>query len=326
MKKRLQRPLGFTLIELLVVIAIIAILIALLLPAVQQAREAARRTQCKNNMKQIGLALHNYHDVNFRFPPFFVTAKSMGDGNARKVKDAAHRANWMVFILPYIEQVNLYDDWNMNVPAKDNAGRSENIAAYQCPSDGNTSNPYTAWEGTWARCSYGMNVAPCSTNYHNDARNGDGGIGGHNFCVTIGGIKDGTSNTVAVDEIRAGINNIDLRGTWALPGLSNGTAGLVGDDFRPNHCQGNPDDQEDCSAAGLVGNAGNNQKCMGCWNGSVTNQMQARSLHTGGVQVLMADGAVKFFSNNIDSHSNCNNPRGVWQALHTRAGGETVSP
>ena len=104
LRKRWPRA-GFTLIELLVVIAIIAILIALLLPAVQQAREAARRTQCKNNLKQLGLAIHNYHDVSRTFP----FASMLGrDFNA---------SSWGIQILPHLEQSNLWDKWNSNIPA-----------------------------------------------------------------------------------------------------------------------------------------------------------------------------------------------------------------
>ena len=96
---------GFTLIELLVVIAIIAILIALLLPAVQQAREAARRTQCKNNLKQLGLALHNYHDTHGTFPFGWMA------GNDLNV------SCWGIMLLPYLDQGNLYNNWNSSVPA-----------------------------------------------------------------------------------------------------------------------------------------------------------------------------------------------------------------
>ncbi len=100
---RERRRLGFTLIELLVVIAIIAILIALLLPAVQQAREAARRTQCRNNLKQIGLALHNYHDVFNTFPPGYVAKIANNKTSSERSMFA-----WGALILPYIEQGNLY--------------------------------------------------------------------------------------------------------------------------------------------------------------------------------------------------------------------------
>jgi prepilin-type N-terminal cleavage/methylation domain-containing protein len=110
MKTDRVRSRGFTLIELLVVIAIIAILIGLLLPAVQQAREAARRTQCKNNLKQIGLAMHNYHDVYGRFPPGFVM-KNPPSANANSIERSMY--SWGAFILPQIEQANLFTTLNV---------------------------------------------------------------------------------------------------------------------------------------------------------------------------------------------------------------------
>ncbi len=121
---------GFTLVELLVVIAIIGILIALLLPAVQAAREAARRTQCANNLKQVGLALHNYHDVLKVFPPGNIT-----DGNC--CSDLS-RITWAISILPYIEQTNLGQRYNYNLPNEDPANafvREERVPIYECPSD-----------------------------------------------------------------------------------------------------------------------------------------------------------------------------------------------
>ena len=130
---------GFTLIELLVVIAIIAILIALLLPAVQQAREAARRTQCKNNLKQIGLALHNYHDVNRAFPPGWVPQLSSTGAvsNTRRSSWA-----WSVFILPYIDQAPLFNQLTQtpvpvypNFPVLPGDDLDRNLAAFTCPSD-----------------------------------------------------------------------------------------------------------------------------------------------------------------------------------------------
>ncbi|MCA9077656.1 MAG: DUF1559 domain-containing protein [Planctomycetaceae bacterium] len=126
---------GFTLIELLVVIAIIAILIALLLPAVQQAREAARRTQCRNNLKQMGLALHNYHDVYNRFPipALFSSLAPVGGGYGGTTTSNV----WSLAILPYIDQVNVYEQYDFNASAWDPvnavAGQA-NIEAYLCPS------------------------------------------------------------------------------------------------------------------------------------------------------------------------------------------------
>ena len=118
---RTRRKRGFTLIELLVVIAIIAILVALLLPAVQQAREAARRTQCKNNLKQIGLALHNYHDTHGRFPPTQVMVAYLG---ANYTNPVPRNHTWMSLILPYLEQGNLYSSIRFDLPMFDQASGS----------------------------------------------------------------------------------------------------------------------------------------------------------------------------------------------------------
>ncbi|MCB1129315.1 MAG: DUF1559 domain-containing protein, partial [Verrucomicrobiae bacterium] len=118
---------GFTLIELLVVIAIIAILIALLLPAVQQAREAARRTECKNKLKQLGLALHNYHDTFRAFPAAFYRGTTTSPG-----------WGWGTMILPYIDQAPLYNQWVMTVSydnGQNQTARRTKLAAYKCPSD-----------------------------------------------------------------------------------------------------------------------------------------------------------------------------------------------
>lgn len=121
---------GFTLVELLVVIAIIGILIALLLPAVQAAREAARRSACVNNLKQLAIGLHNFHDTNNEFPPGEITP-----GNCCGTQS---RENWAILILPYIEQKNLYEryDFNQNNEHSNNRFvRESNIETHNCPSD-----------------------------------------------------------------------------------------------------------------------------------------------------------------------------------------------
>ena len=110
-----HRNRGFTLIELLVVIAIIAVLVALLLPAIQRAREAARRSACAGNLKQIGLALQNYHEVNRCFPPFLINRS----GSPQRIADDDKGANWLVMLLPYVEQEQLYDRWNFDVKANE---------------------------------------------------------------------------------------------------------------------------------------------------------------------------------------------------------------
>ena len=317
---------GFTLIELLVVIAIIAILVALLLPAVQRAREVARRTQCRSNLKQIGLALHNYHDISRSFPPFMISRT----GNHQRIADDDKGPNWLVFLLPFVDQAPLFDKWDVNIPANQNPGRSAEIPIYKCPTDSfNTGNFCTYAGGGWARGNYGMNVSPCSHNSNSQnkgARSHLGGIGGINYVVRFADVRDGASSTVAVDELRAGLNPEDLRGCWAMPGLSAGSSALFNDAHAPNDCGGNSDDMENCLVSG---SAGVTSFCMGCFDSSSTAQMAPRSMHTDGVFVLMVDGAVRFVSNSVDTRRDQNDcgsaPRAVWQAIHTRAGEETVN-
>ena len=319
--RALQR--GFTLIELLVVIAIIAILITLLLPAVQAAREAARKTTCRSNLKQIGVGLHNYHDAHRSLPPFLINRS----GNPSRIADVDKGANWLVFLLPYVDQGRLYGQWNLDIPANQNPGRSVDLAVYKCPSDTQSSdNPCSYAGGGWARGNYGMNVSPCNFGVTGGAGNPLGGVGGANQVVRLGDIKDGTSNTVAVDELRAGLNDRDLRGSWAMPGLSAGTAAMFNDASTPNSREPSSDDMENCLVSGL---AGDGSQGMGCFDSTTTGQMTARSMHPGGLHLMMADGSVRFVSENIDFKRlqfGCGSPpRGVWQAIHTRAGGEAVS-
>jgi prepilin-type N-terminal cleavage/methylation domain-containing protein/prepilin-type processing-associated H-X9-DG protein len=313
---------GFTIVELLVVIAIIGILIALLLPAVQAAREAARRSQCSSHLKQIGLALHNYHDSHRSFPPFLINRT----GDPSRIADVDKGANWLVFLLPYVEQRALYDEWDFHIPANQNPGRSQELPVYKCPSDPQSRRNFCSYAGgQWARGNYGMNVSPCAHGV-GDANAGSlGGIGGANHVVRFAEITDGTSNTVAVDELRAGMNEHDLRGSWAMPGLSAGTAAMFNDASAPNSREPYSDDMENCAVSGMLGNADSG---MGCFDSTNTGQMTGRSEHPGGLQILMADGSARFVSDTIDFKKTLvgcgSTPRGVWQAIHTRGGHEVV--
>jgi prepilin-type N-terminal cleavage/methylation domain-containing protein/prepilin-type processing-associated H-X9-DG protein len=251
-----MRRRGFTLIELLVVIAIIAILIGLLLPAVQKVREAAARAKCANNIKQIGLALHNYHDVNNHFPaasqiPWFLGVQDRDDF---MMYEGPFGPNWAVTILPYIEQDNLYRQSNAagypGVPvtqgtATTNANQDwraivkVEVKTYQCPSDGNNQRHFSdpnvqggvlpyGTGSDWARGNYGVTAG--WEDYDHVANGGEkktsqkGVMKGFvsspmmsaNYGTTIVGVLDGTSNTIMVAELRAGKKAIDPRGVWAL--------------------------------------------------------------------------------------------------------------
>ena len=160
-----SRP-GFTLIELLVVIAIIGVLIALLLPAVQSAREAARRIQCTNNLKQIGLALHNYHDTNGVFPPGGIT----GDAQGNTWASGANLLSWRALVLPQMEQNNVFNSLNFSMqatgndvnPGADYTVWTTSVASWLCPSDGDTANgfrPNSTPDGQWPAGSAPLNPA-----------------------------------------------------------------------------------------------------------------------------------------------------------------------
>ncbi len=308
---RLLRSRGFTLIELLVVIAIIAILIALLLPAVQQAREAARRTQCKNNLKQIGLAMHNYHDIYNTFPPGYITRFP----NV-VVSGEPGLYSWGAFILPQVEQANLFTTLNVgNVPLERTLATAAGLTALQtpqpnfrCPSDiGPALNNFKstlAGAPNWYNrnaTSTGTNEIPIATsNYVMVAGTGFStsppaspgttttpplGVGFSNSKINFRDITDGTSNTLLVGE-RA----------WKYGSVMGGAATAVG-------FSASVDFQNSVAAVkgGMLGALGIAYNGI---NWTATNaDHQPRgfsSVHVGGAQFVMCDGSVRFISENID--------------------------
>lgn len=313
---------AFTLIELLVVIAIIAVLIALLLPAVQQAREAARRTQCKNNLKQVGLALHNYHDTYQKFPAamYFSNFPNGGlIGYQQTNGGTNHGPSWLVCLLPHIDQAPLYSQANFTqaIGAAVNAPiTSANLTAFQCPSDPNSSsaNKYidTGRMGPnqWGRGNYAASgIGPSWNGYTNVGATANyasvpsqqRGVMGYNGWGGINAVIDGTSNTVASWEIRAGLTVTDPRGLWANARLGAGYIGNCnntngqtnsGDCFGINEgTHSNGDDILACVDTPAQG--------MGCHAGA-DGQSGPKSLHVGGVHALMTDGSVRFISQNLD--------------------------
>lgn len=247
---------AFTLIELLVVIAIIAVLIALLLPAVQQAREAARRTQCKNNIKQLGLAMFNYESTFGQFPfASFVPWVQYGSGDRALEATGPFGPNWAVNLLPFTDQNPLYQSmapFRVPLPVVQNnvapAGvdgfswRSgivgRRIPVYRCPSDANNNNPYLnanvpgdpTTGGGWARGNYGISAGYEDLdhmNYGNRYKSSASNIAGMNgmfssplasccFGARLADLTDGPSQQLMFAELRAGLSANDPRGIWAM--------------------------------------------------------------------------------------------------------------
>jgi prepilin-type N-terminal cleavage/methylation domain-containing protein/prepilin-type processing-associated H-X9-DG protein len=340
---------AFTLIELLVVISIIGTLLGLLLPAVQKIRELANRLQCANNLKQLGVAALAYHHAHRRLPDACTMAyavpgtqpsitdasgipppEMVTDSGARKDSDPnfPFGPNWAVYLLPYIEQGNLYTQaytpdyragYQANNPAQRDHWRSvvqgQTIKSYLCPSDWGQDTPFDGYvnaPGPWARGNYAANAGPgwwqmtFQGGYYQEAYGTTGPVMGVNFGAAMpDDIPDGTSNTIMFNEVRVGVNSKDPRGVWALgyPGASVTAANAVGDCTVPNDANEGSDDVEGCPQFWYAGIGTKDH--MGCSTGFENLgwpswQAQARSRHTGGVNACFADGSVRFISNYID--------------------------
>jgi prepilin-type N-terminal cleavage/methylation domain-containing protein/prepilin-type processing-associated H-X9-DG protein len=326
----LRRRRGFTLIELLVVIAIVAVLIGLLLPAVQKVREAAHRATCQNNLKQIGLALHDYHDAKNSFPK--------GSAHDHQFLLSAPRITFLFELYPYLEQDNDYYRFDPKIAIATqgqdgvipwcgsansigpNAPTAQVVKGLLCPSDGwggatsTYKDGFGTEVGTWSHSNYlaffgseNYGAGPPWAKPENQRT-----AFGFNYGAQLTAIRDGSSNTMVIGEYLTGLPESeapeDFRGQhWVdVPGYSqiytHATPNSSSPDyfFPAQRCYNRPELNLPCA-------------------GSALEEMRAasRSRHPGGVHVLLADGSVHFIRETINLDT--------WQALGTIAGGEAIS-
>jgi prepilin-type N-terminal cleavage/methylation domain-containing protein len=342
-----RRRRGFTLIELLVVIAIIAVLVALLLPAVQQAREAARRSQCKNNLKQIGLGIHNYHDTYGRYPPGSVAPSPPGG----PANPTTCFMGWGIAILPMVDQAPLFAIYDSTQPSN-LAGPSNNktvvttkLPVYCCPSDFNAgmlqfpasgtpnglyaASSYKACSGVSSDCSnYWDGQFGCCTG--TPATGGSAGaivnfpgnrgmihvVDNLRTCESAASVTDGLSNTLCVGEWMS-------KDTFSTTPTTGSRLAMWGNTYAQYSMSGV--DVAPCVVGGVTTSFGlASYACCDSTTGQITCTGQGSnpckrawgSFHSGGVQFLMGDGAIRFIGQNIN--------RPTLAALASIAGGEIV--
>lgn len=361
MSRRSLRPQGFTLVELLVVIAIIGILVGLLLPAVQAAREAARRMQCSNNLKQFGIALHTYNDA-YKVVPFGEFFDDPG-----RFGNAGRRQSGHVGLLPFVEQGPLFNQISAvgfaRVPWDSGFQPFRaDLPFMRCPSDarrvqynwdmGFTNYMFSRGDTTWDHNQWGGNGGRGKRGMFQGT---DGWIGRLNVC-SFADVGDGLSNTIAMSERTIAQDPVGMNV------LDGGTVTGMGSPMReqnPSLCgakvgggskryiNGTPvsgwaglrwPDGAPCFTGHTTVLGPNKASCiMGGWDGE-DGIHEPMSRHTGGVQCLFGDGAVRFVNDSIDTGNvtvpppdapgqpNAQSPYGVWGSLGSKRGGDSANP
>jgi prepilin-type N-terminal cleavage/methylation domain-containing protein/prepilin-type processing-associated H-X9-DG protein len=361
---------GFTVLECIVVLAISGLLAALTLPAIQQIRNSAKRVQCANNMRQLGLAANDYCNTRGRLPvgctmPYALPASeptiadasgipppellydlTLTDSPARRNSDPIRYPfgpNWAVYLLPHIEQDNLYrtaniEDYMIGYKSGDAARRDQwrtalkdkVVRSYLCPADVGNAVPfggYTHNPGPWARGNYAANAGPgwwqmsLNGRSYQESYGKTGPVFGINFGAALTEIPDGLGATVLFTEVRVGVGPEDPRGVWTMgfPGSSITAANAIGDCPTPNDRNETSDDIQGCPDFYYSG-IGRRDR-MGCNRGFANLgwpswQAQSRSRHRGGVNACFADGSVHFIRDSID--------QGVWFGLLSANNGNTA--